>query len=120
EEVSLRRNAFEEHTGRAVQLADDDAFGAIDDERTVVRHQRNFAEEDFLLFDVPDALLPCIRILGVHGETDGDFQRSGISHTALFALRLIVLQLQANRVTALITEGDDVAVEGTAMLTEDI
>ena len=55
EEVALRGNAFEEHARRTVQLRDDDAFGAVDDERTVVRHQRNFAEEDFLFLDVADA-----------------------------------------------------------------
>ena len=46
----------EEHAGRAVQLADDDALGAVDDERAVVRHQRDVAEVDLLLLDVADGL----------------------------------------------------------------
>src|ERR1039457_6453837 len=56
QEVSLRRHALEEHAGRAVQLGHDDALGAVDDEGAVVRHQRDFAEEDFLFLDVADAL----------------------------------------------------------------
>ena len=40
-----------------MELADDYALGAIDDERSVVGHQRDFAEEDLLFFDVADALV---------------------------------------------------------------
>ena len=120
EVVTLRRDALEEDAGRTVQLTDDDALGAVDDERAVVRHQRNFAEEDFLFLDVADALLAGFGILGVDGEADGDFERRGIGHATLFALGLIVLQLQADRVAALVAEGDDVAVEGAAMMAENI
>ena len=63
EVVALRRNALEEDAGRTVQLADDHALGAVDDERAVVRHQRNFAEEDFLFLDVANALLRRFRRL---------------------------------------------------------
>src|SRR5262249_19044435 len=49
QEIALRRDALEEDAGRAVQLADNDALGTVNDERAVVRHQRDFAEEDFLL-----------------------------------------------------------------------
>src|SRR5580704_12670269 len=103
-----------------MQLTDNYALGAIDDERAVARHQRNFAEEDFLLFDVPDALLAGFRVFGVNGEANGDFEWRGISHATLFALRLIVFQLQADRVAALIAEGNDVAVESAAMITKDV
>jgi hypothetical protein len=47
---------IEEHTGRAVQLADDDALGPVDDERAVLGHQRDLAEVDLLLLDVADRL----------------------------------------------------------------
>src|SRR6185503_14125933 len=120
EVVALSGDAFEEDAWGAVQLADDDALGAVDDEGTVGSHQRNFAEEDFLLFDVADALLSGLGILRVDGEADGDFERRGIRHATLFALRLIVFQLQADGITALVAEGDDVAIEGPAMMAEDV
>ena len=59
-------------------------------------------------------------VFGVDGETDGDFERRGISHATLFAFGLIVFQLQADRVAALITEGNDVAVERAAMVAENV
>src|SRR5205085_2732472 len=34
EEVTLRRHAFEEHARRTVQLGNDNALGAVDDERS--------------------------------------------------------------------------------------
>ena len=46
------RGLFEHHAGRAVQLAHDDALGAIDDEGAERREQRKLTEIDFLLDDV--------------------------------------------------------------------
>ena len=76
EEVALRRNALEKHARRTVQLRNDHALGAVDDEGSVVRHQRNFAEEDFLLLDVADALLLRLRVLGIDRQPDGDLERA--------------------------------------------
>ena len=120
EEVALRLNALEEHARGAVQLRNDDALGAVDDERSVVRHQRNFAEEDFLLLDVADGFLLRLGILGVDGEPDGDLERSGIRHAALLALLHVVFQLQTDRVAALVAERDDVLVERAAMVAENV
>ena len=120
EEVALRRHALEEHARRTVQLRNDDALGAVDDERSVVGHQRNFAEEDFLLLDVADALLLGLRILGIHRQPDGDLERRGISHAALLALLHVVFQLQAHRVAALVAERDHVLVERSAMVAQDV
>ena len=53
----MRLLLLEKHARRTVQLRNDDALGAVDDERAVVGHQRNFAEEDFLFLDVANALL---------------------------------------------------------------
>ncbi|KAG1438316.1 hypothetical protein G6F57_019905 [Rhizopus arrhizus] len=39
---------FEEHARRTVQLRHDDTLGAVDDEGTRARHERNFAHVDFL------------------------------------------------------------------------
>ena len=47
--VRLAAVVIEEHTRRTVQLGDDDALGAVDDEGAVIGHQRNFPHVDFLL-----------------------------------------------------------------------
>jgi hypothetical protein len=67
EEVAAVVRALEENTRRAVQLADDDAFGAVDDERAVLRHQRDVAVENFLFLDVANGLRAGIGILVVNG-----------------------------------------------------
>ena len=46
--------ALEEHAGRAVKLRNDDALGSVDDERSVVGHQRDLAEENVFFLDVAD------------------------------------------------------------------
>jgi hypothetical protein len=56
EEVTLRLHAFKEYAGRAVQLRNDHALGAVNDEGAVLGHQRNFAKEHFLFLDVADGL----------------------------------------------------------------
>jgi hypothetical protein len=118
EKISLRLHAFEKHARRAVQLADNHALRAVDDERAVVRHQRNFTEEHFLLFDVPYALLLRFGILRIHGQPDGDLEGRRIGHAALLALLHVVLELQTHRVAAFVAERDHVLVEGAAMMAE--
>ena len=103
-----------------MQLADDDALGAVDDEGAVFGHQRNFAEEDFLFLDVANALAARLGIFIEDGQPNRDFERRRVGHAALFALRHVVLQLQADRVAAAVAEGDDVAVEGAALVAEDV
>ncbi len=53
---------LEEHARAAVQLRDDHALGAVDDEGAVVGHERHFAHVDLLLLDLLDGL-------GLHGFT---------------------------------------------------
>ncbi len=96
EEVGAVVRRLKEDAGRAVQLRDDDALGSVDDEGAVLRHQRNVAEEDFLLLDVADGLGAGLGVLVVNGEAHGDLERSRIGHAALFALRLVVLELQTH------------------------
>src|SRR4029077_9167465 len=72
EEISAVVRRLEEDSGRTVQLTDDDALGAIDDKRTVLRHQRNVAEEYFLLFDVANGPIAGLRVFVEDGETHGD------------------------------------------------
>ncbi len=47
--MRLAAVVFEEHARRAVQLRDDDALGAVDDEGAVAGHERDFAHVDLLL-----------------------------------------------------------------------
>ena len=90
----------EERARRAVELRDDHALGAVDDERAVVRHQRDVAEVDLLLLDVADGLDAGLRVLVPDHEADGDLERHGVGHAALLALVDVVLQLQRDGVAA--------------------
>src|SRR5581483_11964791 len=90
----------EERARRAVQLADDDALGAVDDEGAVLRHQRDVAEVDLLLLDVADGLDAGLGVLVPDHEADRHLQRHGVGHAALLALVDVVLQLQPDRVAA--------------------
>ncbi len=115
----MRRDALEEDARRAVQLADDDAFCAIDDEGAVGAHQRYLAEEDLLLLELADALVSGL-ILVEHSEANGDLERRGVGHAALFALGLVVLELKADRIAAAVAKRDDVLVERAALVAEDV
>jgi hypothetical protein len=97
EEVGAVVRGLKEDAGRTMELRDDDALGTVDDESAVLRHQGDVAEEDLLLLDVADGLGAGLGILVVDGEADGDLERSGVGHAALFALCLVVLQLQARQ-----------------------
>ena len=61
QEVGAVVRRLKEDARRTMQLRNDDAFGAVHDERAVRRHQRNVAEEDFLLLDVADGLVAGLR-----------------------------------------------------------
>ena len=52
--VALALVVVEEGARAPVELADDDALGAVDDEGAVLGHQRDFAEVDLLLLHVAD------------------------------------------------------------------
>ncbi len=72
---------------RAVQLADDDTFGAVDDELTTAEHDRHVAEIDFLF----DRLL--------FGETQPHAERATVGEAQLttfvrFVARLAKLVVQ--------------------------
>ena len=55
--VRLAAVVLEEHAGRAVQLADDHALGAVHDEGAVARHERDLAHVDLLLLHFLDRRL---------------------------------------------------------------
>ncbi len=103
-----------------MQLRYDDALRAVDDEGAVFRHQRNFAEENFLFLDVADGFYAGFGILIENREPDGDLQRSRVGHAALFALSHIVFELQADGIAAAVAKGDDVLVERSAAMAEHV
>ena len=84
--VRLAAVVIEEHARAAVQLRDDDALGAVDDEGAVVGHQRQFAEIDLLLADVLDRLLGAGSFLVEHDQAHLDAQRRGVGEAAELAL----------------------------------
>ncbi len=83
--MGLAAIVIEEHARRAVQLRDDDALGAVDDEGAVVGHQRQFAEVDLLLAHVLDRLLGAGRLLVEDDEPHLDPQRGRVGQAAQLA-----------------------------------
>ncbi len=51
-----RQGGVVENPGRAMKLRNDNSLGAIDEESTVIGHNRNFTEIDLLLLYVPNRL----------------------------------------------------------------
>jgi hypothetical protein len=84
--VRLAAVVVEEHAGAAVQLGDDHALGAVDDEGAVVGHQRQLAQVDLLLADVLDGLLGARRFLVEHDQAHLDAQRGRVGEAAELAL----------------------------------
>ena len=90
-----------------MKLRHDDALGTINDEGTVVGHERNLAHVNVLLFNVLDGLRA--RLFIVNNETDLDAECAGIRRAAQHtfinvkyggAQRVIhVLQSRASTVT---------------------
>jgi hypothetical protein len=111
---------LKKHAGRTVQLRNDHALGAVHDERPVGRHQRNVAEENLLFFNVADGLVAGLGVLVVNRQAHGDLERRGEGHAPLLALLLVVFQLQAHRVAALVAEVGRVLVVGAALLAEHV
>src|SRR6185436_5179663 len=90
------RAAFEEDAGRTVQLRHDDAFRTVDDESTVVGHQRDFAKEDFLFLDVADREHFRVRVLVKDRQTDLYLERNAVAHATFLTLLLVVLMFQTD------------------------
>ncbi len=82
--VSLAAVMLEEDSRGAVQLRDDDALGAVDDEGAVAGHERDLAHVDLLLLHFLHGRLGS---LAVHdGEAHFRAQRGGEGEAALLAL----------------------------------
>ena len=96
----VRMDVLLEHHARGpVQLAHDDALGAVDDERAELGQEREVTEVDFLLDDVLRTALS--GVLGLHtlleilphDQTERRLERRRVRHVALDALLDGVLRL---------------------------
>jgi hypothetical protein len=85
------RRLLEDDARRPVELADDDALGAVDDEGAQPGEQRELAEVDLLLDDVARAL-DAVDLLVDH-ELQRRLERRREGHVALDALLDRVLRL---------------------------
>jgi hypothetical protein len=74
-----------------VQLAHDDTLGTVDDEGTVLGHERDLAEVDLLLLDVANGALRALTRAVVDDQLDRDLDRRRERHAALHALIDVVL-----------------------------
>ncbi len=89
--VGLALVVVEEHTGRAVQLGDDDPLGAVDDEGAVVGHERHVAHVDVLLLDILDGLGG--GILVVDDQPHPHPQGNSVGHAPQLAVFLVERRL---------------------------
>src|SRR6266550_2676560 len=115
----VRRLLGEEDAGGAVELADDDALGPVDDERAVLGHQRDVAEEDFLFLGIAHVLDAGVGVLVIDEEAEGDLQRDAVGHAALLAFLDGVLHLQVDGIAADVADLDAVLVDHAALLAVD-
>ena len=90
--MGLALVVIEEHARRAVHLRNDHALGAVDDERAVVRHERNVAHVDILFFDVLDRTRAGFLVNIEDDEAQRHLERRGVSHAALTALVDVVFR----------------------------
>ena len=70
--VRLALIMVEEHAGRAVHLADHNAFRAVHNERTVIGHERHVAHEYVLFLDIFDRARAGIFVHIEHDQTQRD------------------------------------------------
>src|SRR4029077_17045379 len=77
-------------------------------------------EEDFLLLDVADGTVPGLGVFLVNREAHRDLEGRGIRNAALLALVHVILQLQANRVAALVAEVGRIGVVRSALAAQHV
>ena len=81
----------EEYPWRSVQLTDDYAFGAVDDERPLFGHQWKLAEKDRLLDHIFNWVFFTFLVSGYQSQNRS--QWCGESHSALSAFFLTVTRI---------------------------
>ena len=106
--VGLAAVMVEEHARRTVQLGDDDALGAVDDEGAVVGHERDLAHVDLLLLDVLDRLGRGLAV--VDHQAHGHTQRRAVGQAAIAAFALV--ERRVAQLVAHVFQGGVAAVAG--------
>ncbi len=112
--------ALEENARAAMELRYDDALGTVDDERSVIGHQRDLAEEHVLFLDVANCRNAGFRVLVEDRQTDLDLQRNAVRHAPLLTFLLVVFVFKAYRLTAVVAEVRPDGVERSAAVAEHI
>ena len=118
-EIGARTFLGEEHAGRAVQLADDHALGAVHDEGTVIAHQRDLAEVDLFLLGVAHHSRAGLGVLVVDEQAERHLERHREGHPAFLAVGDRVVEMQIDRVAAGVALGDPVLVHEAALRAGD-
>ncbi len=88
--VSLAAVMVKQDTGRTVHLADDNALGAIDDERAVLGHQGHVAHVNILFLDIENGAGFGFGIDLEHDQAQGYLHRRGIGYAPLAAFLDII------------------------------
>ena len=83
----------EEDARRAVQLADNDPLGPVDDEGAVFGHQGDLAEIDLLFLNVADGFGLRVPVCVENDQPDHDLQGRRIGHAFLDALLDVVANI---------------------------
>jgi hypothetical protein len=103
-----------------MKLRNDDALGTVDDEGAVVRHQRDFTEEDFFFLDVADRQHFSIRIFVEDSEPDLYLERNAVAHAAFLTFLLVVFVFQTDRLAAVFAKLWANEVECAAAMTKRV
>ena len=96
--LSRRRNrrglaGIEEDSGRAVKLRHDDPLGPVDDEGSILGHDRDFPEIDLLLLHVTDRVSAAVAGVVPDDQANRHLDRRRIGHPTLQAFLDVVLWL---------------------------
>ena len=110
--------ALEKYARRTVKLRYDHALGSVNDERAVLGHQRDLAEENVLLFNIADRRNVGLRVFVINRQANFYLERDAVRHSAFLTFLLIVLVLEADRLTAVVAEIWADGVERAAIVTE--
>ncbi|GBC83424.1 hypothetical protein HRbin10_02572 [bacterium HR10] len=119
-QVGVNRRLLEVDARTPVQLRDDDPLRPVDDERPVLRHERDLAEIDLLLLDVAHLSATGLLVHVEDRQPKLHLHRHGVGHAPLAALLHVVLQLQPHRLPAMRTEIEDIRIERPTLVAEDV
>ena len=101
-----------------MQLRNDNALRAIDDERTVLRHQRDFAKKYVFFLNITHRHRFRVRVFIVNRQANLDLERYAVRHAPVLAFYLVMFVFQADGFAAVGTQIGPHLVKSSAMRTE--